>query len=240
MKEQNKLSLKEMQELFCDYAFNRLAEEDRKVFEQNLGEFPELQQELHEVNTVFKKVETLDLDKKISARTRNLSIKVNEQLAKGSMISRRRRMISKYLVPVLGIATIIIVIFSGNIKFSDPDVITNNTNSKVNENFTGITSAEAISLFDDDNEMIELASNLTNGLNPSTYDNLALFSDENLEESYNSTMDEFVKNSDLANIKGSYNLNTSTEYQFYNELENLEEEEFQKLLEELENADFNS
>lgn len=237
MKENRKIELKEMQDMFCDYAFNRLSDEERIVFEQNLPRFPELQLELNEVSHVFKKVEKIDFNKQISSRTRNLSVKVNERFAKESKFSNRRKIISKYLIPVVGLAIIIVVIVSGNIDFNKEKEI----NADVrNENFVGITSAEAKSVFDNDYEIIELASNLSNGLNSKSLENLAYFAQESIDESYNLTLDEFVKPDDLLNDKSNYHLNSTNEYQIYNQLENLNEEEFQKLLEELEDADFNS
>jgi hypothetical protein len=227
-----------MQELFCDYAFNRLAEEDRIIFEQNLIDFPELQQELDEVSKVFNKVETIDFDKNISSHTRNLSVKVNEKLAGQSKLSLSSGFIKKYLVPSFGLALIVFVIFSSIFNFNYSDITENKQKIITNENFTGLTSAEVQSLFDDESEIIEVASNLSNGLNPKALEQFTFFTDD-LEESYNSDLSEFMNTDDLSDNSANH-LNSSTQYQLFNQLENLDEDEFEKLLEELENADFNS
>jgi hypothetical protein len=238
MKEQKKLGLEEMQELFCDYAFNRLAEEDRILFEQNLIDFPELQQELVEVSQVFNKVESVDFDKKISSHTRNLSVKVNEKLSGKSKLSGNSGFIKKYLVPSLGLVIITFIIFSGKLNLTNDNVTENKSKSPNIENFTGLTSAEVKSLFDDESEIIDVASNLSNGLNPKALEQFSFFADV-LEESYNTDLNGFVNTDDYSDNRANY-LNSSTQYQLFNQLENLDEDEFQKLLEELENADFNS
>ena len=238
MKEQKKLGLEEMQELFCDYAFNRLAKEDRILFEQNLVDFPEIQQELVEVGKVFNKVESIDFDKKISSHTRNLSVKVNEKLAGKSKLSRNSGFIKKYLVPSIGLVIITFVIFSGKFNLTNDNVTENKSKSPNIENFTGLTSAEVNSLFDDESEILEVATNISDGLDPNALEQISYFADV-LEESYNTDLNGFVNTEELSD-KGIYHLNSSTQYQIYEQLENMEEEEFQKLLEELENADFNS
>jgi hypothetical protein len=70
------LTYKEMQEWLPDYVFGRLHDEDRITFEQFLPQYPDLVDEIKQVNAVFHRIEAMELDKKIDYRTRNLSIKV--------------------------------------------------------------------------------------------------------------------------------------------------------------------
>ena len=78
---QNKeLTYKEMQEMLPDFVFGRLSEEEKKLFEFNLQNYTDLQNEVNQVKDVFGRIDEMELDKKITQKTRNLSIKVMKRM----------------------------------------------------------------------------------------------------------------------------------------------------------------
>jgi hypothetical protein len=76
----SKLSLKEMQELLPDFAFNRLSDEKSQQFKANLEFYPEIKSELKELNLFLGNMDQLDINGMMKEKSRNLSVKVQQKL----------------------------------------------------------------------------------------------------------------------------------------------------------------
>ncbi|MCK5742482.1 MAG: hypothetical protein KAH48_09710 [Chlorobi bacterium] len=75
------INIEEARELIADYVKGKLPAADAVLFESAMKIFPELEQELNDTIRVFKHIDTLDWNNIISERTRNLSVKVNSRIA---------------------------------------------------------------------------------------------------------------------------------------------------------------
>jgi len=80
--EGKQLTRKEMEELLPDYIFKRLSKDETEAFEQNLLNFPDLVEEIEEVGKVFWKLEQMDIDGYLERKTRNIPVKVSNNLAR--------------------------------------------------------------------------------------------------------------------------------------------------------------
>ncbi|MFC2131702.1 hypothetical protein ACFLSQ_09730 [Bacteroidota bacterium] len=241
-----KISYSEMQEMLCDYAFNKLPDEERQVFENTLPEYPDLKQEIKEIRSAFEKVEAIDFNKNISRHTRNLSVKVNQRLARETQIPNGFRILNKFLIPAAGLAVLIVMVFTGtlNLDFLNPNenIGIVQTSSKT-KNFTGITTAEASTIFDkevENSDIIEITQLLPKGLGDENIDILSGLDTDLLETGYNGLVEEVFAGNILAQVEDLNALENATQYDLYDNLEDLNEDDILYILEELENADFNS
>jgi hypothetical protein len=232
-------SLKEMQDIFCDYAFNRLPDDEKRIFEFSLPHYPEIREELEGVRSVFGKVEAMDLDKKYSGFTRNMSVKVNKRISNENK-GFYNKYATKYIVPAAGLVFILILILYR--PFSN--YTSNNNHSQSHEeNFIGITNAEVASVLKDslkNIDMIGLSKDLSIGLGDDDIDRLAALNPGLLDESYDVLFEDVMKDFDLTKTKSLADIKGVNQYNIYDQLENLKEDDIQNILKELENEDFNS
>ncbi len=232
------LNYKGMQEMLPDYVFGRLSAEDVELYENNLPDYPDLQDEIEEVRKVFGKVETMDFDKKIAQRTRNLSIKVMNRMEIYKAKQRRFSFATRYVVPTFGLAIVLILIFVMN-----PNLDKSKTGKDILERKPGefqfLKNKDALTLFDSpvqEADFLALSTNLAT-------ENVKELSHPGMDESTaKSIWENFISehiSSSLTGIETSFaSLPDQHNYNLMNEMSSLEENDFQNILEEISNVKF--
>jgi len=96
-----KLTEIEMKDLLSDYAFGKMSEYEKSIFEENLSDFPEIENEVLEIRSAFSKINQSEIKENLDKRTANISYKVNQ--TKYSKQRNRNLLFSllKISVPVL-------------------------------------------------------------------------------------------------------------------------------------------
>ncbi len=227
-----RLNENQMQELLPDFVFGRLNDSDKMKFENNLQFYPEIQQEIKDVQSVFGKLQSMDIEKPIRDRSRNLSVKVNDKLNK-----RKSSIYGGFLNPKLAMPIIAIligglmIVYYGNQKKSQEHLI-------ADLQILTEQDIETINNPDDEFSLIEESINIQHSENSVDYSDITQFEDE-----INQITESEIKNMALKNPKElSVYLSNFNQFDptFLDELNILNEEEFQKLYEELKNEDINS
>lgn len=118
----------EMRDLLSDYAFGKLTDYESSIFESNLSRFPEIENEIVEIKSVFSNFKKEKIKESLDNRTANISYKVNQK--KYSKQRNRNLIFSvlKYSVPVL----LFIIGFFAIGDYNNKPIITNQiTNSQL-------------------------------------------------------------------------------------------------------------
>jgi len=236
------LSLKEMQDMFCDYVFKKLSDEERQAFENSLFKYPDLIKELDEVNLAHNKMQQLNLEKKMSAYTRNLSVKVNERLSNESRTLFKYQRFSKYLIPVSGLALILLIVLYFNLFENNGKVNVTKIN-KQNSLFTGITQTDIDSLFKNTTDNVNLMNGvqeLVPGTSQIQSDLLVRLDKYDTGTMLTDVYNEILTEQILLDASTFSKFENTKQYDLFNDFENLEEKDIENILKELENADFNT
>eukprot|EP00825_Cyclidium_porcatum_P016088 TRINITY_DN19248_c0_g1_i1.p2 TRINITY_DN19248_c0_g1~~TRINITY_DN19248_c0_g1_i1.p2 ORF type:complete len:262 (+),score=31.41 TRINITY_DN19248_c0_g1_i1:595-1380(+) len=225
-----KFDEKKMQELLPDYIFDRLNNQDKLDFEYNLPQYPEVQNEVDEVRQVFNRFEKMDFDKIVSEKTRNMSIKVNKRLSKRYERTQSKfNVISRFALPLaaVGVISVFMIINSKNhkpltdIKTSQMEII-----SKKIDNIADSLSSIA---------SIDIQSNIPAVVETSTNGIISKTDSENTSIINNLVADELIKDKkSVDKFLGKQNVNGSD---FMDDLENMDESQFQVLMEDLKNVE---
>ncbi|MBM2815812.1 MAG: hypothetical protein HW421_2574 [Ignavibacteria bacterium] len=101
--EQTTLTYKQVQEMLCDYVFEKLEENEKVLFEASISLYPELQQEVENTRSVFGKIKSIHFDNIIDTHTRNLSVKIQNRLMKKRTTAFSPWNIIRITVPVFGL-----------------------------------------------------------------------------------------------------------------------------------------
>jgi hypothetical protein len=206
----------ELEEQLPDYVFGRLDEENSKIFEENVVQYPDLLKEIEDVKSVFSKVEKMDFNNILDIKTRNLSVKVNNRLQKRKSNSSFGY-IFKFAFPVAAVIAITIVLVQNfsvnNNKIDNKFEFSTKLNSTLNQYDFNSEELEDYNL----PKIVEAQS--TNIDSDSMFDFLST-SDEKTTSSFK-----------------KYSLNTiHNDFYLEDELENLTEDEFQNLIKDIDNV----
>jgi hypothetical protein len=226
----NYLSYREMQELLPDYAFGRISEEDKIKFETTLPLYPDLEQEIKDVRAVFSRVEKMDFNAKVSSHTRNLSVKVNDRLAKKS----KRKSPVRRLAPVFGmlVAAIVILNIWGG-KEENSQIAENQSEPLYFDNLID-KEAETIILSSIDEDELIHTSEINPTANTVNITEGMIVEEEELDDLFGEMIAEL---DGLENIDFSFNeTGTYFDIDFIDEIGSLETSEINDLIEDLENV----
>jgi hypothetical protein len=234
------LTYKEIQEMLPDYVFGRLSTEDIQLYEYYLPNYSDLQDEIKQVRTVFGRVEAMEFDKKISQKTRNLSIKVMNRMDAKTAKQRRFSFAARYIVPTFGLAVVLIIIFVINPKFENSKTGKEINDGKLSE-YQFLKNKDALTLFDNpvlEADYLALSTNLAS-------ENAKELSHPGMDENTAKNMweDYIAENlsSGLTGIETSLiSMPDHQNYNLMNEMNNMEENDFQNILEEMSNVNFDS
>lgn len=218
---------KTMQEMLPDYVFDRLSSEDAKRFEDSLPLYPELVKEAEEVRAVFNRVEDMDFDSITKVKTRNLSVNVLNRMKKEDSNKSYFKKPNKIILPVSLIVIIVVFFITNNNK-------TDNVKKSINETsaVTNILNSSDRFMLTDSISTIQLADAAEQySISQLTYDKeLAKKAEDKINSELSAEIYEAYSNPDdtFWNIPGNHRA-------LIEEI-NLNEDEFQDLLKELENA----
>jgi hypothetical protein len=222
----SKLSYREMQEHLPDYAFGRISDEDKLRFEATLPDYPDLEQELADVRAVFSRVEEMDFDADISRKTRNMSVNVNNRLAKKT---KRKSPIRK-LVPVFMVllASIVVLNFWGG---KEPD---QKQLAADNEPLYFDNNTEAIILSSLQDEEIAHTSELNVVSSTSSITDQVIVGEDEIDDLF---CDMLAELDDLGSLSYSFDdVGVLFDVDYIDEISSLETSEYDVFIEELENA----
>ena len=229
MENNSTYSYKQMQDMLPDYVFNRISLEEKALFENTLPLYPDLQDEVNDVRDVFSKVDSMDLESEISDKTRNLSIRVKNKMNKKSA-KMGSPFLTRYVLPVFSLFVIGFFVF--NTFIFTPDDPTNGPvavqNIKTEEPL--VSETELAVIFSDAGEDEIITETL--------YYDLGLVDapEESLIETANaSNTDEFFN--DLKIDSKTIDVHKTLNYnQLLEQLNDMDETEFQNMLKELEDV----
>ncbi len=223
-----RLTLKEMQEMLPDFVFKRLSDEDTRKFLGSLHNYPELQKEIDEVRAVFSRFERMDVDKIIQMRTRNLSVKVNNRLAAKKKAPVGSRFL-KYIAPAFGLAFMVAVVIS-------PDSFNFLMNSNQNKFEIFSNDSEIDSLFDDEVDLVDLSLGFADAINITNAVSLPSEEQTEIANDIVELCEEEILESIQASNEARLFTNPISEIDLMEQLDELDESEFQIILQELKNV----
>jgi len=215
---------KELQEMLPDYVFDRLNISDRDYFEKNIINYPDLSEEIAQVKAVFNRFDKMNFDDKINHRARNLSVKVIEKRdRRKSYKYTGSQFLVRYLVPTAIIVTIGLY-YLGSPKIDNSD-------------FTRIIDKKVESLADS-LQNVDVAEEILNF--PQSVQIEEELSD-NLENEYNEEISDMLSEViDLSEINNGYlEADIYSTEKLLNKVQDLDENEFQEIYEEIKNVKLN-
>lgn len=216
------MTRKEMEELIADYAFGRLDKQTSEAYSKNLANYPDIAQEIEDTKKVFAKIESMDFNGIIDNRTRDLSVRVNQRRVLRKSNNSTSFLI-KFGVPAAIVMAIAITIFKGGVG-NMPD-----TNDKSQSGFSQKLQ-----------NMVVIDGSVESILD---YDYLSLSSPVYVAERSDVRVEELVdylqtndKDEKIQIYNQLSNLVPATDYQIYDDIDDMKEEEFQLLLTEIKNV----
>lgn len=110
MQTNNLYNREQLEELLADYALGNLPTEQAEVVRQSLQQFPELQQEVESISTVFTKIDKQKITSTIDYQARNLSVHVNQKIATQPKRSFSSILFGRVVPIALSVTAVILVI----------------------------------------------------------------------------------------------------------------------------------
>jgi hypothetical protein len=225
----------EMQERLPDYIFGNLEHTQKVIFEKSLPAFPEIQKEIDEVKSVFAKLDKIDYDKVLFDKTKDLPTRVarkmQPQVATKSKYSAWKPL--RLIVPVMVFAVVYFIGVQNNFwvdRFISNKIHKPNT---LSETMQKINSLDLSNIPDSTIEQLADKSTIYQAIiieAEDTQDLVAsvdeLYNDYFFDESFKLTASELI-NIDI----NALNINN---------FNNLQEEEFLEIIEEIQNVNFKS
>lgn len=201
-----------MQELLPDYVLGEINAEDKIFFENNLPFFPDLEKEVNDGLSLFARIEAMDIDGILKQQTKNISVRVIDGLDKQRAKSKFN-FVSRVLFPSVGIVAVVIVFFMFNVGGNNLFNTKKHDSTKVNLNQNS------------DNTSI---TNNANNVEEKVFDEKTIEKHGNeLEKIYNDSPELF-------------NGSTISPSTVFDEIENLNDEQFEEIIKELKNEKINS
>lgn len=213
---------KKLQEMLPDYVFDRLDNSDKFLFEENVKNFPDLIEEINQVKAVFNRFDKMEFEDKINHRARNFSVKVIEkkQNQKSYKFTGGQYLV-RFLVPVALLITIGIY-YLGSPKLPKSD-ISKVIEMKVASIGDSINSLNVTEEFLNNSEQYSSEVALANNL-------------ENLyEEEVSDALNEMIDIADVNDIE-TFDTDIFSTEKILNKVNNLDENKFQEIYEELKNV----
>ncbi len=227
---------KKMQENLPDYVFGRLTDSDKLWFEENLSDFPDIQEEIKQVKAVFNRIEKIDFRSDIEHKTRNLSVKVMDRMDATYLDKKYGGFKKRVLYPAVSLAVLMIVTYYS--VFYNP-VFIDDGNTEIAFSTQPIVTFNEMEVEKITGEAEPAEININNSLAQETIPTVV-----EIEESTEET-DEIYEDFLLDSLKDLFiteNTVLPEETLAYNSipevLEDMNEDDFQDLLEVMSNANF--
>lgn len=107
----NEFSHSELESLLPEYLFGDMDNDTKQRFEDSAKNYSDILAEIENVKITLSKFDEYDLKGNIKQESRNLSVKVQEKLAKKKKTSHIMGTFPKYVYPSLGLLTLIYLFF---------------------------------------------------------------------------------------------------------------------------------
>jgi len=107
----NEFSHSELESLLPEYLFGDMDNDTKQRFEDSAKNYSDIMSEIENVKITLSKFDEYDLKGNIKQESRNLSVKVQEKLAKKKKTSHIMGTFPKYVYPSLGLLTLIYLFF---------------------------------------------------------------------------------------------------------------------------------
>lgn len=238
-----KLSKYEMESMLPEYLFGGLDDTDRKNFESSLVNFPEIQNEIKDVNAVFSKLDKMELNSDIPNRTRNMSVKVQERLNRRRTYGKNKAAFIKLAFPTLALmAMAYFLVFKTDYKnFSSTKTISSVT-PKVSDKIENvIKQSDMLALASDSGSETAIKTAVQhNSTVPVILDksDFEAINDEQIDYLNQFVMANFIPSS--GEVRAYFSGTDYNQINIYDDLDNLDESQFQQLMKELKNEKFSS
>ena len=234
----NKLSYKEVEALIPDYLLNRLTEAERAEFEIAIVDFPDLEIELQEGKNLFELIEQIDYKKIMNDKSQYLPDRVVARLERRNALHQQYTPNTRRL---LG-AAIFCVCLLGLLYFFMPkntDIVdVQSVVSNVDKDKSIFSMLEKIMIYEEFQDLSYkdfFEKILNNDIYLDDNNSWNLFDSDVIDAIYTDLTGEILPN----NISYFSNLNVDNDYNyllFLNEINNIDEESFQILMENLSNG----
>ncbi|GAB1373006.1 hypothetical protein MASR1M45_30700 [Candidatus Kapaibacterium sp.] len=212
------ISKKQLEGQLPDYVFDRLSDTEKAVFESEINNHPDLLNEINEVRRVFSQVDKMDFEKIINDKTRNTIVKVNKRLSNQSSKSGMSLLL-RYAIPV-AVSIAVLIFITNSTKNTD-------TNKEFSNKLNTIIKTNDLNNYEiDETDYITsytIDFNQGNGV-----DNVDVINSI-IEDS-----NPAGKRAVLRIVPYNYVANENI---IFEQIQELDEEEFQFLLEEIKNAE---
>lgn len=235
--ENSKFTYKEMQDNLPDYLFGRISVSDKIKFESTLPDFPDIKKEIADVEEVFQKFEKTDINRTLAQKSRNISVKVNKRLTTSTQRQSKFRFFFRFAMPTIAVVFLAFFIMGDKNPFSDfgfdkkQSILITQSDNEDKEFFTDL-ERELILEKVVEEEITEKESINTNLIieEEMIADLIEISSD--LEEIYNEEMLKQILNE--TDVLIDYlDTHSYTHKDFIYSIDNMDEEDFQFLIEEL-------
>lgn len=230
MEEIYKYNRNEMEERLPSYIFGELSGNEKEIFEASLSDFPDIQDEIKQVRLTFEMLDKIDYDKVLFDKTKDLPTRVARQVAKSNESKKRSFLPIRFLVPALITAGLLFVaVKTGFLDnyWKDANPKTTNTISKNDKIETAVQDILA------DEEVQNEISNS----NDLAINQIDVIDDNDLVDNIEQYYDNFI-----FNINTYFNTANSPGIETYltinNHIENIDEEIFEEIMEDIKNANF--
>lgn len=228
--EHRNFNRREIEERLPDYIFERLDSAEKELFEISLQNFPDLIQEVENVQNVFSRLQSMDIDRLLDKKTKNIPVKVSQRLRE------RTNPLNFFAKPafvsiVAGLGVVLLIV---SLLFKR-----NNYNQTVkNETITGNIVTDKLSPIYPQLDSLDI---LVRQSNDRVMDFPELFADYFYYNSYNNDLDylEDIVNESLVDYVSidDKSMTLPFDNSFYRNFEKLDENDFQQIIKELENVE---
>lgn len=213
---------KKLQEMLPDYVFDRLDKSEKLFFESNIKNYPDLLEEIEQVNAVFKRFDKMEFEDKINHRARNFSVKVIDKREKRQSYKFSG---GQYLTRFLAPTAILIAI--GMFYFGSPRFQKNDITKEIDKQLSIISDS-----LENENIATEVLKNVESY---STEAVIANNLDNVYEEEVSEALNEMIDITEVENIE-SFETDIFSAERILKTVNNLNEDEFQEIYEELKNV----
>lgn len=228
MEEIKKYNRQEMEERLPGYIFNELADDEKEKFDNSLSDYPDIQDEIKQVRHTFALLDKIDYDKVLFDKTKDLPSRVAREVAKRNTEKKRAFLPLRFLVPALITAGIVFVA----LKMDLLDHYWKDINPKTIKQMSKTVQIDAAvdEIFADSEVQKEIIN--TNGYNNN---HIVVVDNYDIEQQIETYYQQFIfginsyfNTANSPNVESYLTLNTN--------IENIDEEIFEQIIEEIKNA----
>lgn len=219
---------KEMEERLPDYIFDELSIEEKEIFDNSLPDYPDIAEEITQVRKTFALLDKIDYDKVLFDKTKDIPSRVVRALNQPK--PSRKGQTLRFLVPALVVSALLFVAI--NTGLIDKSILLPQFQKK---------GSEKLAKIDQSIDEIFASSDIDSEIDYQ-YIDARDYADMNFEDYY-SEIDQYFHEYvyDVEQYFSTFNLPTvDMLFLITNNLNNIDEDSFEKIIEEVKNAKLKS